>query len=86
LDPEDIVVRFGLRAEEGKLTLELLDVLVRPSELDVPRLLHRLPRPMPDRPSKTQKTPKGYEIPVPTREEVAEALETVAKGTAQPKP
>jgi hypothetical protein len=41
---------------------------------------------MPSRPPKTQKTPKGYEIPVPTRKEVAEALEKVAKGTAQPKP
>ncbi|MGC2206932.1 MAG: hypothetical protein WA724_03645 [Candidatus Dormiibacterota bacterium] len=28
---------------------------------------------------KTQKTPKGAEIPIPTRKEVYEALEKVAK-------
>jgi hypothetical protein len=32
---------------------------------------------------RTQKTPKGYEIPVPTRREFYEALEKVAK---KPKP
>lgn len=30
-------------------------------------------------PTKTQKTPKGHEIPVPTRREVYEALEKAAK-------
>lgn len=30
---------------------------------------------------KIQKTPKGYEIPIPTRKEVYEALEKVAKGS-----
>jgi hypothetical protein len=34
---------------------------------------------MPKTPTKTQTTPKGYEIPVPTRKEVYEALEKVAK-------
>ena len=34
---------------------------------------------------KTQKTPKGAEIPIPTRKEVYEALERVAKD-AKPLP
>ena len=34
-------------------------------------------------PTKTQTTPKGYEIPVPTRREFYAALEKVAK---RPKP
>jgi len=36
--------------------------------------------------SKTQKTAKGYEIPVPTRKEVFEALEKAGKGRKAPKP
>lgn len=35
---------------------------------------------------KTQKTPKGAEIPTPTRKEVYEALEKVAKVKRRPKP
>jgi hypothetical protein len=38
---------------------------------------------MPKAPTKTQKTPKGYEIPIPTRREFYEALEKVVK---RPKP
>lgn len=45
----------------------------------------RYPSRMPKRP-KTQKTPKGAEIPVPTRKEVYEALERAAKGKSLPKP
>jgi len=41
---------------------------------------------MPKTPAKTQKTPKGYEIPVPTRREFYEALEKVAKARSKPKP
>jgi hypothetical protein len=33
----------------------------------------------PTKTRKTQKTPKGYEIPIPTRREFYEALEKVAK-------
>ena len=46
----------------------------------------RYPSPMPKRrPSKTQKTAKGYEIPVPTRGEVDKALAEIAKD-AKPLP
>lgn len=34
---------------------------------------------MPKTPAKTQKTPKGYEIPIPTRREFYESLEKIAK-------
>jgi hypothetical protein len=36
--------------------------------------------------TKTQKTSKRYEIPIPTRKEFYEALEKVAKGKVRPKP
>jgi hypothetical protein len=35
--------------------------------------------PMPDQPAATQKTPKGYEIPVPKRSEIMAAFRKIAK-------
>jgi hypothetical protein len=33
----------------------------------------------PDQPAATQQTPKGYEIPVPTRKSVFDAFKKIAK-------
>jgi hypothetical protein len=33
----------------------------------------------PDRPASTQKTPKGYEIPVPSRDSIFAAFRKIAK-------
>jgi len=34
----------------------------------------------PEQPAPTQKTPQGYEIPVPTRKSVFDAFKKIAKG------
>lgn len=39
-----------------------------------------------DKPKRKQKTPKGYEIPVPKRDEVLGDLRKLAKGSASSGP
>ena len=39
---------------------------------------------MEDQPAPTQKTPKGYEIPVPTRRTIMDAFKKIAKPKRPP--